>query len=82
MDAPALCAPGGSVVVEAAKEVAKPRTWHAAAGGPAATQATPPVRDCVVGHGSPGEAASQDGSVCRLRPALTTLRRGAVGACL
>jgi hypothetical protein len=59
MDAPALRAPGGSVV-DAAKEVAKPRTWHAVAKGFAAMQAGPPVRDCVVGQGSPGEAASRD----------------------
>jgi hypothetical protein len=32
MDAPALRAPGGPVV-DAAKGVAKPRTWHAAAEG-------------------------------------------------
>ena len=63
-DAPALCAPGGSVV-EAAKEVSKPHTWHAAAGGPVVNQAAPPIRDCVVGHQSPGEAALQDESVGR-----------------
>jgi hypothetical protein len=59
MDAPALRAPGGSVV-DAAKEVPKPRTWHAVAEGFAALYAGPPVRDCVVGHESPGEAASRD----------------------
>ena len=32
MDAPALRAPGGSVV-DVAKGVTKPRTWHAAAKG-------------------------------------------------
>jgi hypothetical protein len=61
MDAPALRAPGGSVV-EAAREVSKPRTWHAAAEGFAVIHAGPPVWDCVVGHESPGEAASRDES--------------------
>jgi hypothetical protein len=45
--------------VEAAKEVAKPRTWHAVAEGSVAMQADPPVRDCVVGQETPGEAASR-----------------------
>jgi hypothetical protein len=67
MDAPAPRAPVGSVV-DAAKGVAKPRTWHAAAVGTVAlVQADPPNRDCVVGHESPGEAASRDGSPFGLR---------------
>jgi hypothetical protein len=37
MDAPAPRAPGGRVV-QAAKEVAKPRTWHAVAEGSAALE--------------------------------------------
>ena len=60
MDAPALRAPGGPVV-DVAKGVAKPRTRHAVAEGSVTIQAGPPVWDCVVGHQSPGEAASRVG---------------------
>jgi hypothetical protein len=62
-DAPALRAPVG-LAVEVAKGVPKPRTRHAATVGAVATNhADPPGRDCVVGHESPGEAASRDESL-------------------
>ena len=59
MDAPALRAPGGSVV-DVAKGVPKPRTWHAATEGSVATfsgsagpglcrRATKPRRGCIAG---------------------------------
>jgi len=54
-------APGGPVR-KVAKEVAKPQTWRAVAGGPAAPkQIAGPA--CVVGHESPGEEASREGSM-------------------
>ena len=46
-------------------------------------QAGLPVRDCVVGHESPGEAASRDGSsVGSQESGGVTLRCGAAGTCL
>lgn len=52
MGAPALRAPVGTMVY-AAKGVAKPRTWHAAAVGTAATKAGPSPRDRAVGRTKP-----------------------------